>query len=503
MADAKRIAKNTMFMYIRMILIMAVSIFTSRVVLDKLGVNDYGLYNAVASVVAVMTFLNQTLSTSTSRFLNYDLGQGDQEKLRETFSTAFFSHVFLAGMIVVAMETVGLWYIATKFVIPEGREWATHLVFQLSILNTSILVVQVPYTASIIAHENMNVYAYVGIIEVLAQLGIVYLLSISPIDKLVFYAALLVSVRVVVFLLFGGICRHCYSETLVRARFNRKTFQRMLGFTGWTAVANVSNSFIVQGAVLLLNLFFAPVVIAAQALASQVSHAIMHFVNNFRVAMNPQIIKSYAAGDFDESKRLTLTSTIIAFDLMLVIGLPFICTMDTVFRLWLVDVPEYAVSFTRFAVFSQIIHTVATSTYVPFVASGRLKKNAIWGLVAGISYFVLLYFIFALGGDAMWTQYAFLLLVLVSSLVIRPLLLHLELGYQWRDLLSCYWQCCKVFIFALAVAYVLSVCFDKSLWQQVVLFLSVLITSLISVIVFMEKRMRRYVLNLIKSRFKF
>lgn len=484
-------------MYIRMILIMAVSIFTSRVILDKLGIDDYGLYNAVASVVAVMTFLNQTLSTSTSRFLTFDLGQGDHERLQNTFSTAFLSHLFLAIVILIVMESVGLWYIANKFVIPDGREWATHLVFQLSIINTVILVMQVPYTATIIAHENMHVYAYVGIFEVFAQLGVVYLLSISPIDKLVFYAFLLVVVRLLVFALFWIVCRRRYAEAQVKARFDRKTFRRMLGFTGWTAVANVSNTFVVQGSVLLLNLFFAPVVIAAQALASQVSHAIMQFVNNFRVAMNPQIIKSYAAGNHEQSKRLTLTSTIISFDLMMAIGLPFIFTMDTIFDLWLVEVPDYAVSFTRMAVFSQILHTIATSTYVPFVASGRLKRNALWGTLTGVFYFVLLYLAFTLGADAMWVQYMYLLMVLASSLLLRPILLHVELGYEWRELLSCYWQCFKVLAASLALACGLRLLFGDAFLGQVALFACVLLTSLACSFLLMEKNMRQYVQNLI------
>ena len=198
MADAKRLAKNTLFMYIRMILIMIVSIYTSRVILDKLGVDDYGLYNAVASIVAMVTFLNTTLSTSTSRYLTYDLGQGDLEKLKNTFATSFYTHLIMACVIIFLLETVGLWYMGHKFVIPEGRETAVRLVYQISIFTTAISVLQVPFTASIMAHENMNVYAFVGIFDVFARLGIVYLLSISLMDKLVFYALLVAIVHLLV-----------------------------------------------------------------------------------------------------------------------------------------------------------------------------------------------------------------------------------------------------------------------------------------------------------------
>lgn len=500
MADAKCIAQNTMFMYIRMILIMAVSIFSSRVILDKLGADDYGLYNAVASVVAIITFLNQTLSTSTSRFLTFDLGQGDELRLRNTFSTTFFSHLLLVGFIVVVMESIGLWYIMNKFVIPEGREFATFMVFQLSILNTAIIVMQVPYTATIIAHENMRIYAYIGVWEVFAQLGVVYLISMSPIDKLVFYAVLLVLVRIIVFFLFWITCRWRYPETCLKPYFNRHTFRRMLFFTGWTAVANVSNSFVVQGSVLLLNLFFAPVVITAQALASQVSHAIMQFVNNFRIAMNPQIIKSYAAGNRDSSKRLTLVSVVISFDLMLIIGLPFIFTMDAVFDLWLIEVPAFSVEFTRWAVFAQILNTIGTSTYVPFVASGKLKRNALWSVVTGFSYFVLLYIFFLFGYNVMWVQYVFLLHVAFNILFVRPLLLHTEMNYQWGEIISCYWQCLKVLVVALVISFTFYHFLDKTFLQRTILFICIFITSTLSSLIFMERDLRKYALDIIQHK---
>lgn len=500
MADAKRIAKNTLYMYIRMILVMGVTIYTSRVILDKLGIDDYGLYNAVASVVGVMTFLNSTLSTSTSRFLTYDLGIGNFEKLRRTFSTSFYAHLILAGIIIISMETIGLWYLSNKFVIPEGRDLATHIVFQISIVNTALLVIQVPLTATITAHEDMRIYAWMSIVDVSLKLFIVYLLSISPIDKMVFYASLLLVVHLLIFVVYLAICHKRYSETHLTSQFSKDTFKEMVGFTGWTTVANFANSFIVQGSVLLLNLFFAPAIVATKALANQVTQAIMQFVTNFRVAMNPQIIKSYASGDSDESKRLTLISTVISFDLMLIIGLPLIFTMDAVLKLWLVEVPPQATLFTQLAIISQILATISTSTYVAFIASAKQKLNSLWGLVTGGGYFVILYFIYKLGGDAVWVQYLYIVNVLIGVLVLRPYLLHREMGYGYKEFFVCVWNCTKVLLSSIMLSFGISLMFGPELWQQIILFGCVMLISTMCSYLFLEKSIRKYALNMIKNK---
>lgn len=501
MADAKRLAKNTLFMYVRMILIMLVSIYTSRVVLDKLGVDDYGIYNAVASIVAMVVFLNTTLSTSTSRFLTYDLGKGDREKLKNTFSTSFYAHLILAVIMVVLLETVGLWYMGQKFVIPEGREVAVHIVYHISIITTAIAVIQVPYTAAIMAHENMDVYAYVGIVDVFLRLGIVYLLSISQLDKLIVYASLIAIVQLLITLSYYIISRRKYAETKLLFNFSKDTFKEMMGFTGWTAVANLSNTVVVQGAIVLLNLFFAPAIIAAKALANQITNAVMQFVNNFRVALNPQIIKSYAAGDIEEFKKWSLRSTVVASDLMLVIGLPCMAAMKAILNLWLVEVPPLAVEFTQLAILSQIIGSISSSTYIPFVASGKLKLNAIWGAVTGFCYFIVLYLFFKNGAGALWVQWLYIFLMLLSVLWLRPWLLHKEIGFSYKEVYVCVWDCMKPMIVACAVAFGLTILFDESFWHQLLLFFLVFVETCIVVWLFVEPSLRMYCINIIKSRF--
>lgn len=504
MPDTRKIAKNTLYMYIRMILVMAVTIYTSRVVLDKLGVDDFGLYNAVASVVAVINFLNLTLSTSTSRFLTYDLGVGNKEHLQETFSTAFFSHLLLAAIIIILMESIGLWYMCHKFVVPVGREFATQSVFQLSIIAMMISICIVPFMALITAHEDMNIYATVGILDVTLRLVVVYLLSLSPFDKMITYACLILIVQILIALIYIIISLKRYEESKIKLAFNETIFKEMLGFSGWTTIANLSNTFTIQGTVLLLNQFFSPAIIAAKALADQVSSAIMQFVNNFRIALNPQIIKSYAADEKEESKRLTLKSTVISFDLMLILGLPFIFTMDAVMHLWLKEVPDQAVLFTRLAIISQIVNTVSSSTYIAFVSSGKLKSNAIYGLISGVLFFILLYIIFKGGGQAIWVQLLYLILGLISALIIRPWLLKRDVNYSIKDVLLCYWSCIKVLFPSLLLSLILSCLFASDLWSQILLFICVAIICMVCSYIFMDKSMRylinEFVINRIKNK---
>lgn len=502
MADAKRLAKNTLYMYARMILIMLVSIYTSRVVLDKLGVDDYGLYNAVASIVAMISFLNATLSTTTSRFLAYDLGQGDSAKLRNTFSTAFYTHLILAGIVALILETAGLWYMYHKFVIPEGREFATHVVFHLSVVTTVIAILQVPYTAAIMAHENMGVYAYIGIADAVLRLGIVYVLAIILIDKLVLYAILVALVQIVITMAYVIVSRVKYPETKLERQFSKDTFGRMMGFTGWTAMANLSNTLIVQGATVLLNLFFAPAIIAAKALANQVTHAIMLFVNNFRVALNPQIIKSYAANEIEDFKKLSLRSTVVTSDLLLVLGLPCIATMKTILDIWLVEVPPMAVEFTQLALFSQIIMSISSSTYIPFVASGKLKLNAIWGTIMGLGYFVILYVMFKVGSGALWVQWLYILLAFVFALFLRPYLLHKEIGFTYGEVYRCVWDCLKPVIITSAITFGLMLLFNEAIWQQALLFVIVLLVTCIVVWLTLERQIRDYLVALAKSKIR-
>ena len=464
----KRIAKNTIFLYIRMIFILGVSLYTSRVVLDKLGVDDYGIYNAVAGVVAMLAFLNNTLSTGTSRFLTFDLGRGDASKLKQTFSTAFFTHLILALIVVAVLETAGLWFVENKLVIPPERMHAAKWVYQISILTTFIAITQVPYTSAIIAHENMKVYAYVGVFEAVAKLVIVYLLSISPMDKLLFYAILVAVVQLLVAFGYRVYCVRNYEESRISATFEKSTFKEMLSFSGLGLIANVSYILSTQGLVVLINMFFQPAIVAAQAVGNQISAAMMQFVNNFKTAINPQIIKLYAAGDLAASRKLTLESSVYVHELVLLLALPLIVVMDPLLHLWLVEVPPYTVIFAQCIVLKQIFDVYNSTLYTPMIASGKLKSNSWAAVWLGIGAFVLLYVLLKLGFDVMWVQYISILQVVLFSYIVKPYILCKEIGYSWREILTSFWKSLRVSVIPVAVSICCARCVDiEAFWTMV------------------------------------
>ena len=503
MSDNKRIAKNTIFLYFRMIIIMAVSFFTSRVVLDKLGVNDYGLFNAVAGVVGMLAFLNNTLAKGTSRFLTFELGNGNMDKLKRTFSTAFFSHIMLMIIMLVVLETAGIWFLNHKLVIPEDRLWAAHWVYQFSLVSMCISMVQVPYTSSIISHEDMSLYAYLSIGEAVAKLLIVYILSVSTFDKMVLYAALLSSVQLLTFGVYYVFCRSRYVESALMRVFDKSIFKEMLGFCGWNTIAFLSESLKLQGSNILINMFFRPSLVAAQAVANQVTTMAMNFVYQFTTALNPQIIKSYAAGDFEDSQKLTLQSTVFVFDLVLLICLPLYFVVEPLLDIWLVEVPEMTVDFIRITLISQVLGVFNVTFYTPMLASGKLKSNSMWGLYLGCGQFVVIYILYKLGYDVLWLPYILLLSTVIYAFYIKPRILYKEIGYKIKDMAICYWNCFKVLLPSVLIAAVVNYLLTpETLIEQGVMLLSAVLSVLACSFLFMEKNLRIRVIELIKNKIK-
>lgn len=502
MSDNKRIAKNTMFLYFRMILIMGVTLYTSRVILDKLGVEDYGLYQVVGGIVGILSFLNGTLSIGTSRFLTYELGTGNAEKLKRTFSTAFYTHVILAVVVVVLMETGGLWFLYHKLIIPPERLNACFWVFQLTILTTFMTITQVPYTSVIMAHEKMGIYAYISIFEAIAKLGVCYLLSVSMMDRLVFYAILIATVQFFVIVFYRIYAVHNFSESHLHLIFDKSILRSLMGFSGWNITANLAETLKLQGFLVLINMFFTPVVVASQAIANQVAQAMMQFVNNFRTAINPQIIKLYASGNRDESKKLTLETTIYCFDLVLMLGLPAICIMDKLMHIWLVEVPEFAVVFTQWIIARRIIGTFSASFYIPMMAANKLKVNSIAAVFSGIGEFILLYILFRIGLGPMWIQYLGIVVAFIYSMGVKPYVLHKDIDYSLREMGLCYWTCAKVLllscVFSIPAFYLLGDDIPQTIIKALLIAMSVIIASY----VFMSKQMKLKLKSLIIARIR-
>lgn len=502
MSDNKRIAKNTLFLYVRMLFVMGVSLYAARVVLDKLGVDDYSLYNVVGGIVGMLSFLNGTLSIGTSRFLTYELGRKDGNRLSLTFNTTFYAHLALGILFIFLLETGGVWYIYNKLVVEASRLGAAMIVFQISIFASLIALIQVPYTSLILAHEEMGVYAYVGVFEAVAKLGVIYALVVTDTDKLILYAVLIAVVQLLVAICYIIYCRRNYIESRLKLLYDKSIMKSLLSFSGWNVLANLSETLKLQGYIILLNLFFQPFVVAAQTIGNQVAGAMMQFIGNFRNAINPQVIKLYAAGEYEESKRLTLSTTVFVFDLVLLLGLPTIFVMEPIMKLWLVDVPPYTVVFTQYIVVQRILSTFDASFYIPMMAAGKIKTNSVISSCFGPGLFVLLYVLFRLGFDVMWLQYTGVIVTCLFSFYIKPYILTKEVvGYEMKDFIPCYMLCIKEAVLAIAISYCAYIFVGigtpvASITTFVVSLLGVVFTSYI----FMEKAMKEKVLLLIRQK---
>ena len=316
----KRIAKNTIFLYFRMIFIMVVSLFTSRVVLNTLGVEDYGIYNVVGGIVAMFGFLNASMSSSTQRYIAYALGKNDYGNLRKIFSTCFLTHLLIAFVVLVLIETVGIWLLYNKMVIPTDRMNAAFWVFQFSSISAVVAIIGVPFNSDIIAHEKKSAVAYITILEVVLKLVIVYMLSIGNIDKLILYAALILVVQISIVFFYQIYCLKHFEESRIKFIWDGSLFKEIFGFAGWNMWGCLAHILYTQGLNILLNMFFGPAVNAARGVATEVQGAVQQFSSNFQMALNPQITKTYAANDMKSMHTLIYRSSKFTFFLLFVIG---------------------------------------------------------------------------------------------------------------------------------------------------------------------------------------
>lgn len=373
----KRIAKNTLMLYIRMLLSVVVSLYTSRVVLEVLGVEDYGLYGLVGGVVSMFSFLNSTMAGATSRFLTFEMGRGDESRLKATFSSALMIHIGIALLVLLLSETLGLWFLNNKLVIPEGRMYAAHWVLQLSVLGMVVSFTQVPYNAAIIAHEKMDVYAYVELLHVFLKLGIVYLLSIGNFDKLIFYAFLVLLVNIFVAFTYRVYCIKNYNETRFSFVWDKGIITPMFVFSGWEALGHFGFTFRAQGVNFVLNMFFGVVINAVTGIATVVQSTLLAFSNNVILAVKPQIIKRYALGQYDEMSNLILSG--IRFNLLfiLIINIPFIFCTDYILGLWLKEVPVGCAIFCKLLIWSTVVSAISQLILAGIQATGKLKTTSI------------------------------------------------------------------------------------------------------------------------------
>lgn len=430
-SNNKRIAKNTLLLYIRTILIMLVSLYTSRIVLNTLGVEDYGIYQAVGGVVAMFSVISGALSNSISRFITFGLGKGDLNNLNRVFCTSVNIQVIISVVVLFLCEVVGVWFLNFKMNIPAERLPAANWVLQSSLITFVLGLLSTPYNASIIAHEHMDAFAYISILETVLKLVIIYVLCISPYDKLISYSVLLVVVSAIIRFIYGFYCRNNFSECRYKFIHDKSIFNEMIGFAGWNFFTNAAYIFNTQGISILINMYFGVALNAARGIATQVDASVRHFVDNFSMAVNPQITKSYASGDNERMNYLICKGAKFSFFLLFLFSLPVLIETNFILTIWLKTVPDYTVSFVRLAFIGSLITSLGTTGYTACMATGRIRKYVIWITLSGSSVFLITWFFYKIGASVIATYWIYIV-VYIFVQIIRLFLMKSMLQFNIR-----------------------------------------------------------------------
>nr|WP_233736946.1 oligosaccharide flippase family protein [Halarcobacter anaerophilus] len=415
---------------------MAVNFYTVRVVLDVLGVTDYGIYNLVASFVMILAFLNSTLTSGTQRFLTFELGKEDFVKLKHTFSTAVIIHFILAIIILIFGETIGLWFLYEKMNIPIERFDAAFWAYQFAIFSTMITVMQVPYNALIIAHERMHIFAYISIVEAILKLLVVYLLLIVSTDKLISYAIFMFITSILIASFYRIYTIKNYKESHFEFVFDKKIMKSMMQFSGWNLFGSIAWILMNYGINVLLSIFFSPAIVASRAISMQVNTAIFSLVGNFRTAVNPQIIKMFSSENNNEMKKISLISARYTFYLALILVLPIYFEIDTLLGIWLVDIPLWTIEFCKLILIFSLIQTFDMSFGILFQAIGKMKENQI--LSGGVYLLVLplSYILFSFYNlDPRIVFYVQIAAVIIVSFVVKIILLNKIANIRYSEYL--------------------------------------------------------------------
>lgn len=496
----KRIAKNTLLLYVRMLFTMAVSLFTSRVILNTLGVEDYGINNVVGGIVTMFSVLSGSLSSSISRFITFELGKGNIERLKTIFSTGVNIQLGMSVLIIIIAEAVGIWFLNAKMNIPADRMVAANWVFQCAILTFVLNLLSVPYNAAIIAHEKMSAFAYISVVEVSLKLIIVYMLMISPFDRLETYAVLLLLVGAVIRFIYGYYCKRHFEECTYHFVFDKPVLKEMTGFAGWNFLGNGAYMLNTQGVNILMNLYFGVAVNAARGVATQVDAALKQFVNNFTTAVNPQITKSYAQGDLDYMHKLVCRSAKFSAFLMMFFTVPIILETNTILTIWLKTVPDYAVIFLQWIIISSFMDTVlANSLVTSMFATGKIKRYQIIVTTVGCLVFPLSWIAFKLGFEPqvgyilyfiIYTILLFVRLYLLKDMVKLPVMMYI------REVL---YKLVPVIVVGFAIPGILILTMDAG-WLRLILvcLLSVLVTAASEYFIGLSNKEKDFVAEKIK-----
>lgn len=502
--NTSRIAKNTVILYFRMLFLMLIGLYTSRVILQTLGVKDYGTYNVVGGVVSMFSILTSALSSAISRFITFEIGRDDKERLNMVFSTSINVQTILSLIVIFFTETIGVWFLNTHLNIPEGRMVAANWVLQCAIFSFVLGLFMVPYNASLIAHENMNIFAYITILEAILKLVIVFALYISPFDKLISYAVLLLSVSILIRSIYATYCKRHYEECHYHYVFDKLLLKKMTGFAGWNLLGNGSWILNNQGINILLNLYFGPIGVvlnASRGVAVQVDGMIQNFVRNFMTAIAPQITKNYAAGNLDYMHKLIFAGAKYSYFLMMFFAIPILLETELILDLWLDVVPDYAAIFLKFTLLSSICVILGNTLITAVMATGKIRNyELVMGLMA-LSNFPLTLIAFELGASPVATYViyciVYFLMIFARLYMTKDLIKMKALEY----IIQVFVPVVLVTLLAVVLPFIITLVQEDSVIRLLeVVFASVCCSIASIVLVGMTKREKQFVFNFIKSK---
>ena len=499
--NSKRIAKNTVLLYFRTFFVMLISIYTSRIVLEALGVEDYGVYQVVGGMVAMFSIITNALSASISRYITFELGNGNIKRLNKIFSTSRAIQYVLSIIIIVLAEIVGLWFMHNHMQIPDGRMDAAVWVLHFSVVSFVFTLLSVPYNACIIAHEHMRAFAYISIFDALLRLIICFLLLASPIDRLIFYGLAMMSLSALMRVIYNIYCWRYFDESRVKVRFYKSVFNEMFGFAGWNFLTSACNILNVQGVNMLINVFFGVTFNAARGLANQVKNALVSFVSSFTTAINPQITKSYAAGSIDEMHSLVCRGARFSYYLILLMAVPIFFEAETILDIWLKTVPEKTVVFVRLSLINVLIDGAGYTSYTANLATGKIKKYSITLSLITVLVFPLVWVAFSLGASVEMAYYIDIvgqLLYQVSRLFLTQENVGLKVSRFIKDV---YFPIIITTFLSILPSLFVVLMVDASIWRLILSTIVGLFTvSVMILVVGMKKDERDYVTNIIKGR---
>lgn len=496
----KRLAKNTLILYARMLFTVGISLYTSRVILANLGVSDFGLYNVIGGFISMFYMVTSSMSASISRFLTFELGKKDIKRQILTFSTSVNIQIILSLIVLLIGETLGLWFVNNKMSFEPERLFAANIVYQLAVFSFISELVGIPYYSSVVAHERMNFYAYITIFNVILKLVIAFMIAISPIDKVVFYALCMLLTGVLTQFSYFLYCRKKFYECRYKLVYDGKIFRQMFSFGGWSFLSSVSSMMRGQGVNILLNMFYGTVVNAAYGIARQIDGTVKAFSNNFIMALNPQITKSYAEGDKGHARALVYKGTKYSFLLLFMIAFPVMMETKSFLDIWLVSAPDYSVVFVQLTLILALVEVLLKPMWTLNNATGDVMM---YQIIMSVSQFMVLpicYIMLKLGYNPYSTMYVTIgaeLVTLYPRIWVNRKNTGVTLMDYNREII---FRLAPVVFFAFIGCSMLSMCMHPSIVRILLIFVcSTLVIAITSYSFALNKQERKFFVNSISK----